>query len=112
MLILIAILILVPIAVYQSVKLNKGIKKFEKEQSKKVIGIVIYNDELSENSFYRLGAGIYYPTVSFTTLEGIEIIGKPIIGFTSQEDLPPIYNVYVFYNPRKPKEFYIELSDE
>ena len=75
----------------------------------RVTGTVI---ELTETASARNdgpGGIIYSPVVRFTTIEGVEITGRPVTGFVSQVEINTSFNVTVYYNPKKPLHFHIEF---
>ncbi len=83
-------------------------RKFLREHGEKVTGLVIDFKEAS-NRRDQIGGNIYMPTVRFTTCQGKEIVGTPVSGFVAQTEIGAGYNVYVYYNPAKPSEFYVDL---
>lgn len=70
----------------------------------KVAGTIIRNKESSPNSKYRLGGNINYPTIKFVAVDGVEVIGKPIIGFTSQHEVVVPSQVFVVYEKSDPRK--------
>jgi hypothetical protein len=83
--------------------------RFLKKYGKKVTGKVVNMAEIGAYRRDRLGGNIYSPTVQFTTLEGQQITGKPVTGFTSQQQINAGFYVTVYYNALNAKEFCIEL---
>lgn len=75
-------------------------------------GVIVKNRDTigsSKLDFYRLGGNINDPVIKFTTEEGQEIIGKPVVGFITQHEVHVPKEINVIYDPKNPKEFFIEM---
>jgi hypothetical protein len=70
-------------------------------------GIIIENRESRSKSIYRLGGNINYPTIKFLTVDGKEIIGEPIAGFISQQQVVVQSNIHLMYDLDNPERFCI-----
>src|SRR4051794_22865893 len=81
-----------------------------KNNGTRVLGTIINNKELilDWSEWDRLGGNINNPTVRFMTLEGREIIGKPIARFVTQYEVKPPANIYIIYDTRNPQRFRID----
>ena len=73
-------------------------------------GIIIFNEEDNESSFFKLGGNFNKPTIQFFTKEGKEIIGTPLIGFTSQKEIVTQTEVLIIYDQENPEKFCIDLG--
>lgn len=80
-----------------------------KKTAIKVEGIVIEVTEAAATRNNGLGGIIYSPVVKFITADGNEITGRPLTGFVSQGEVHAPFKTTVYYNPKKPGRFYIEL---
>ena len=105
--IFLACIILAAIGFYLSQKRQISLIK---RNGVRVIGTVIKNKEFKSDDFYRLGGNLNDPTVRFITKDGGEIIGKPILGFTSQKEILTPFSVYIIYDSRNPQRFYIDAG--
>jgi hypothetical protein len=81
-----------------------------KKNGTKVVGTVLRSNDGPSNRRERLGGNINRPIVQFITSEGQEIIGRPVMGFVTQFDLAVPCEVYVIYDPGKPKRFCVVFS--
>ena len=88
---------------------KQGHRNLEKNGIR-VHGVVIKNSEYNPRDSNRLGGNINEPLVRFYTENGEEIIGQPIIGFISQTQIDPPYDVYVIYDKKDPKRFLLDLD--
>src|SRR5215204_4412446 len=79
-----------------------------KKNGVRVVGTIIQNNDRHGN--YQLGGNINSPTIRFVTEEGKEIIGKPVVGFTSQYEVAVPSHVNIIYDSRNPKQFYLDLD--
>ena len=84
-------------------------RAFLKKHGIKVTGTVIEVTEVAPVRNDGPGGIIYSPVVSFTTIDGLAITGRPVTGFVSQVKIIAPFRVNVFYNPNKPGKFYIEV---
>ena len=84
-------------------------RKFLREHGEKTTGLVVNFKEVS-NRRDQLGGNLYMPIVKFTTLQGMQVVGAPVTGFTAQTDIGAGYSVCVYYNPANPSEFYVDLG--
>ncbi len=73
-------------------------------------GVILENAETNGKDFYRLGGNFNTPTIQFSTKQGKVIVGKPIIGFTSQSEIISQTEVNIIYDPENPENFCIDLS--
>jgi hypothetical protein len=81
-----------------------------KRNGVKTTGVIVTNKEFNPDSARRLGGNINDPTIKFATLDGQIIIGKPIVGFISQDEVAVPTEVNIVYNSRNPKQFYIDTE--
>ncbi len=72
-----------------------------------VVGTIIENRERGPDSMYRLGGNVNYPTIQFTTAEGKEIIGQPMLGFISQHEIVVPSYISIIYDPESPHRFMV-----
>ena len=71
-------------------------------------GVIIANREKQNpRSDNQLGGNINTPTIRFTTLDGEEITGVPVVGFTSQHEVRVPSSIDIVYHAKNPKQFYI-----
>lgn len=80
-----------------------------KKTAMKVEGIVVEVTEAAATRNNGPGGIIYSPVVKFTTADGRKITGRPLTGFVSQGEVQTPFKTTVYYNPKKPGKFYIEL---
>jgi hypothetical protein len=81
----------------------------------RVVGTIIENRESGDGRIGRtdngkFGANINMPTIKFTTLDGKEIVGQPVIEFASEFELPVPSEIYIKYTPENPGEFCVDIS--
>ena len=83
-----------------------------KKSGIKVPGTIIANKEKRsvDNDMYRMGGNINNPTVRFSTPAGTEVIGTPVIGFVTQNEVHPPINVMVYYDANRPETFCIDFD--
>lgn len=79
-----------------------------KKYGTRTTGIIIENSEMNPRSLYRLGGNINYPIIQFTTSEGKEITGKPIMGFVTQHEVAVPSYINIIYDPGNPEKFCID----
>ena len=79
-----------------------------KKTGTRVMGTIITNSESFANSMDRLGGNINQPAVRFTTLDGQEITGFPVMGIITQFEIKPLMRVNVYYDPKQPTRFCID----
>jgi hypothetical protein len=97
------------IAIYYYLDQDNEIQRI-KRNGVSVVGTIIHNKESGAKSMYRLGGNINDPTIKFFTEDGEEIIGNPIVGFISQQEVAVPSNVNVIYDRKDPKRFCIDIS--
>lgn len=76
----------------------------------RVKGIMIEAREKPALSKDKLAGRIYLPTISFFTTEGEAIVGTPVVGFKSFDEVVAPRNVSVIYDPKKPSMFCVETE--
>ncbi|RYY41689.1 MAG: hypothetical protein EOO08_00750 [Chitinophagaceae bacterium] len=83
-----------------------------KRKGVSVAGTIVANNVRSSagNNQYRMDGHLNEPIITFTTTGGMEITGKPIVGFVSQHELIPPIAVIVAYDPANPKRFTIDFE--
>ncbi|GAB4093019.1 DUF3592 domain-containing protein [Flaviaesturariibacter terrae] len=77
-----------------------------------VPGTIVANDvrKSAGNDRYRMGGNLNEPTVTFLTIDGREITGKPVVGFVTQYRLNPPIPVIVVYDRANPQRFTIDFE--
>ena len=65
----------------------------------------------TQNRRFQLGSNINNPTIKFTTSEGREIVGDPIVGFISQFEVVVPSQINIIYNSKNPKQFCLDVSE-
>jgi len=73
-------------------------------------GIIIRNNENGGREYYRLGGNFNTPTIQFVTNEGKEIIGEPLVGFTTQYEIVIPSEIDIIYDPQNPENFCVNLD--
>ncbi|TCZ65193.1 DUF3592 domain-containing protein [Flaviaesturariibacter aridisoli] len=83
-----------------------------KRRGVSVSGTIVANEVRSSagNDRYRMDGHLNEPTVTFLTIDGREITGKPIVGFVTQYRLHPPIGVIVVYDLKNPKRFTIDFE--
>ena len=74
----------------------------------RVEGTIIENHDGPGNAPFRLGGNLNGPTIQFFTLDGHEVIGQPLIGFISQDEVAVPSSVYIIYSRKNPEKFCID----
>jgi hypothetical protein len=77
-----------------------------------VSGTIVANNvsKSAGNDRYRMNGNLNEPTVTFLTIDGREITGKPILGFVTLYEINPPVPVIVVYDPRNPERFTIDFE--
>ncbi|MBK6828953.1 MAG: hypothetical protein IPG86_19805 [Chitinophagaceae bacterium] len=76
----------------------------------RVRGIMVEVVEKPALAKDKLAGRIYLPTISFFTTEGQAIVGTPVLGFKSFNEVVVPRNVNVIYDPKKPSMFCVEIE--
>jgi hypothetical protein len=77
-----------------------------KRKGLRVPGIIIENYDTYEGD--NMGI-INDPVVRFTTLDGKDIVGRPLLGFVTRNELTLPSNIFVIYDPKDPKSFCLDI---
>lgn len=80
-----------------------------KKNGVRVMGTIIQNEE-TQGRRRQLGGNINDPTVTFITKDGLEIVGKPVVGFTSQHEVIVPSRVYIIYDSKEPQKFFLDME--
>lgn len=77
-----------------------------------IAGTIVANEvhTNSGNDRYRMNGNLNVPTVTFSTDDGREITGKPIVGFVTLYKLNPPIPVIVVYDLKNPMRFAIDFD--
>jgi hypothetical protein len=57
----------------------------------------------------RLGGNISTPTIQYFTVEGQEMIGQPVVGFISQQEIVVGNSIDIIYETDDPKRFTVDF---
>ncbi|RYY88353.1 MAG: hypothetical protein EOO15_09270 [Chitinophagaceae bacterium] len=96
------------IVIFSLIGLLIGLALFERSKVSRlkrkgisVAGTIVANDvrKSAGNDRYRMGGNLNEPTVTFSTVDGREITGKPVLGFVTQYEMHPPIPVIVAYDP-------------
>jgi hypothetical protein len=80
-----------------------------KQNGIRTVGTIIQNKE-TQNRLDQLGGNINEPTIKFITKDGQEIIGKPVVGFTSQHEVMVPGKVSIIYDSKNPQKFFLDME--
>jgi hypothetical protein len=96
--------LLIVYAFYERNKLSKIKKK-----GIKLTGVILSNYETNANDSMRLGGNINTPTIQYFTVEGQEMIGQPVVGFISQQEIVEGNSIDIICDPDDPKRFTVDF---
>ena len=85
---------------------NKFKAKKLRRRGIKVPGIIIENFDTHGGGFTDI---INDPVVCFTTLDGKDIVGRPVLGFVTRDEVNLPTNVSVIYDPKNPQSFCLDI---
>ena len=89
---------------------RRTLAKKIKETGIRVRGIMVEVVEKPALARDKLAGRIYLPTISFFTTAGQAIVGTPVMGFKSFDEVVVPRNVTVIYDPKKPSMFCVEIE--